>query len=102
KFVSILSKNYSWVVGILALSGFIFAWLKSRKLFIFLFSLAIFYSYILSAVIGLVDREKLPLDLFTEQPFYIPLVLLSVFLAGLGVKFLFDIFLKNKNFSVKI
>lgn len=102
KFFFILHEQYTFVPAILAIFGFIFAWLRSKKFFIFLLSLFIFYGSILSISIDLGHPDKLPLALFTERPFYLSLLLLTVFSAGLGGKYLVDFFTRHKTFSPRI
>lgn len=88
RFLLVLDANYTWVAGLLGIFGFVFLWIRSRKIFWFFVALVIFNSFILSALVGVGNINKLPMRFFTDRPFFIPLLLTTVVLAGCGIRYL--------------
>lgn len=81
----IVTDDYTIITVILALAGFIFLFQRKRNVFWFFLALIAFYSTVLSMLIGLGITGKLPVGFFTARPFFIPLLLFTVILAGYGL-----------------
>jgi hypothetical protein len=88
RFIVILDGNYSWIIGLLAIFGGIFLWLRSKPVFWFFIALVIFNSTVMSALTGVGIVDKLPSLYFTDRPFFIPLLMLVVVMGGLGVRYI--------------
>lgn len=84
----IIDQNYTWIFALLSVFGFVYLWKISKPVFWFFITLVIFNGPILSSMMGLGTSGKLPLEQFTEKPFYIPIILTTAILAGCGIRYL--------------
>lgn len=89
------TENFSWMMPVFVPFGFWWLRKKSKAYFWLFTALFVFYSFVLSKLLGLGYIGKLPVDLFKDRPFYIPVLTVLCFLAVLGFHGFSQKFLKE-------
>ncbi len=84
--------NSDWsFLGIFAiLSGFYYVFRKDLKIGILFALLFFFYGTFLSSQMNLGSTDKLPYVVFTDRPFFLPMMMLCALLAGAGLAFVVE------------
>jgi hypothetical protein len=101
RFFVILDSNYTWIAGLLAILGFIALWIRTKAVFWLFVLLIIFNSVVMASVTGVGITDKLPSLYFTDRPFFIPLLLLTSVMAGLGIRYIASILYESGKRTVR-
>lgn len=78
-------EDYVWGLLVFVPFGFWWLWRKARAYGWLLLTLCVFYSFVLSKLLGLGYAGRLPVDLFKDRPFYIVILTLLCFLSVIGL-----------------
>ncbi len=79
------AEEYFWGLLLFVPAGFWWFWKKSKAYFWLFAALFVFYSFVLSKLLGLGYAGRLAVDLFKDRPFYIPVLTLLCLLSVVGV-----------------
>ncbi len=90
-------QNYFCGLLLLVPAGFYWLWKKSRPYFWLFFLLVVFYAFVLSKLLGIGYVDKLPVDVFKDGPFYLPVLMLLCLAAILGLHFLSEKFFRKNS-----
>jgi len=88
-------EDYFWGLLLFVPFGFTWLWKKAKAYFWLFVGLFVFYSLVLSEILHIGYVDKLPVDLFKDRPFFIPILAILFFLSVLGVHDVSQKFLKH-------
>ncbi len=78
-------EDYFWGLLFFVPSGFWWLLKKSKAHFWMFLSLFVFYGFVFSYLIGLGWADKIPVELFKDRPFFIPVLTVLFFVSLLGI-----------------